>query len=221
MTWALIPVKRLNFVKQRLSGILTLPQRKEIFLAMLNDVINVLQASDLIKGLAIVTADPEVKKIVESSINAVKPVTFILEKDSLTLNGALNYAIRELESYNTTRVLILHGDLPFIRLEALNKLVKLADLYQMVIIPDRHFKGTNGLLLNPLKIIRPAFGADSFSKHLAKAKAMDLLYYIYAHPALGHDIDTPADLLRLFKDGKHTLTYNMINEIDKYVLQPF
>lgn len=220
MTWALIPVKRLNFVKQRLSGLLTLPQRKEIFLAMLNDVINVLQASELIKGLALVTPDPDVKKIVESSFKAVKPVIFILEEDSFSLNGALNYAIRELENNNATRVLILHGDLPFIKLEELNKLLKLADLYPVVIIPDRHFKGTNGLLLNPLKIMRPAFGADSFSKHLAKAKAMDLLYHVYAHPAFGHDVDSPSDLLRLFKDGRHTLTYDVINKIDKYVLQP-
>jgi 2-phospho-L-lactate guanylyltransferase len=64
----------------------------------------------------------------------------------------------------------------------------------VVIVPDRHGTGTNGLLLSPPDAIAPSFGPGSFERHRALALAAGMPCRVERPPSLLLDIDTGADL---------------------------
>ena len=64
----------------------------------------------------------------------------------------------------------------------------------MTIVPDRHGRGTNALLLAPPDAIDPCFGGDSRAAHVAAARAAGARLVELGGP-LTLDIDTPDDLL--------------------------
>ncbi len=64
----------------------------------------------------------------------------------------------------------------------------------MVIVPDRHGSGTNGLLLAPPDAIAPSFGPDSCERHRALALAAGVGFRLGQPASLLLDIDTGADL---------------------------
>jgi 2-phospho-L-lactate guanylyltransferase len=69
-----------------------------------------------------------------------------------------------------------------------------ADSREVVIVPDRHGTGTNGLLLCPCDAIAPSFGPGSCERHRALALAAGLPCRVERLPSLLLDIDTGADL---------------------------
>ena len=65
---------------------------------------------------------------------------------------------------------------------------------EIVIVPDRHGTGTNGLLLTPPGAIPPSFGPDSFERHRQLAREAGVACRVERVPSLLLDIDTGADL---------------------------
>jgi len=65
---------------------------------------------------------------------------------------------------------------------------------EVVIIPDRHGTGTNGLMLAPPDAILPSFGPDSFERHSELARAAGVSCRVERPPSLLLDIDTGSDL---------------------------
>src|SRR5207244_9430624 len=68
---------------------------------------------------------------------------------------------------------------------------------EVVIVPDRHGTGTNGLLLTPPDAIAPSFGPGSCARHRALARAAGASCRLAHPPSLLLDIDTGADLAAL------------------------
>ena len=68
---------------------------------------------------------------------------------------------------------------------------------EVVIVPDRHGTGTNGLLLTPPGAIRPSFGPDSCERHIGLAREAGVACRVERVPSLLLDIDTGADLAAL------------------------
>ena len=64
----------------------------------------------------------------------------------------------------------------------------------VAIVPDRHGRGTNALVLRPPDVIDFCFGGDSWQAHLEAARAADATIETLDGP-LTLDIDTPEDLL--------------------------
>jgi 2-phospho-L-lactate guanylyltransferase len=67
----------------------------------------------------------------------------------------------------------------------------------VVIVPDRHGTGTNGLLLSPPDAIAPSFGPDSCERHRALALEAGIEARLARPASLLLDIDTGADLAEL------------------------
>jgi 2-phospho-L-lactate/phosphoenolpyruvate guanylyltransferase len=93
------------------------------------------------------------------------------------------------------RVLLVPGDCPALDPRELSSL--LASPGQVVIVPDRHGTGTNALLLEPPAVMPPSFGAGSFARHAALARAAGARVKVAELPSLGLDVDTPDDLAAL------------------------
>lgn len=68
---------------------------------------------------------------------------------------------------------------------------------EVVIVPDRHGTGTNGLLLTPPGAIAPSFGPDSCERHIGLAREAGATCRVERVPSLLLDIDTGADLAAL------------------------
>ena len=68
---------------------------------------------------------------------------------------------------------------------------------RVVVIPDRHGTGTNGLLLAPPDAIEPGFGPDSCERHLQRARAAAVACEVARVPSLLLDVDTGSDLAAL------------------------
>ena len=68
---------------------------------------------------------------------------------------------------------------------------------EVVIVPDRHGTGTNGLLLTPPDAISPSFGPDSCERHRALALAAGIACPVERPRSLLLDIETGADLAAL------------------------
>jgi 2-phospho-L-lactate guanylyltransferase len=90
-------------------------------------------------------------------------------------------------------VLCIPGDCPALDPDELDHLLRDAN-DEVVILPDRHGTGTNGLLLTPPDRIVPSFGPGSCERHAQLATAAGAHWRVERVESLLLDIDTGEDL---------------------------
>ncbi len=88
----------------------------------------------------------------------------------------------------------------------------------VLIVPDRHGTGTNGLLLTPPDALPSSFGPDSRKRHEAEAAAANVESEVVEVPSLGMDVDTVEDLEALQErlansHGGAARTRGMLNQL--------
>lgn len=109
------------------------------------------------------------------------------------LNGALSQAAAHAAALGAQRLLILPCDLPRLDIEALDAMENLPVFGKGVVIaPDRHFEGTNALLVDA-SVRKFAFGKDSYARHLAQGEARGVRTFPCVNAALAFDLDTAED----------------------------
>jgi 2-phospho-L-lactate guanylyltransferase len=191
---AIIPVRSLERAKSRLGAVLDPEERRDLVLRLLARTIRaVLEAPSL--GVAVVVSpDPAVLETAASA--GARP----LAQRGSGLNGSLDEARTAALAAGARCLLILPADLPTIEPSDLEALVAAAESLppgpRVVLVPDRHGRGTNALLLEPPTVIPFAFGGDSRAAHSALAAAAGAAY-AELDGRLSLDLDTPDDLLAL------------------------
>jgi 2-phospho-L-lactate guanylyltransferase len=206
--FAIIPVKTLLKSKIRLSTVLGQPERQVFTLAMLEDVLKAVKCSE-VHQTVLVSSDSVVKKIAHEF-----KVMFLQEKMQ-GLNKAVNQATRWCLQKNAESVLILPADIPLLKPEDVNKMVRLGSEETSVVVfsPSKN-GGTNALLLKPPNIIQPRFGPNSFRKHLNEASALKVPSKIYLSKRVSLDIDTVDDLKLLLKTEENTSSHKFLKSIN-------
>jgi 2-phospho-L-lactate guanylyltransferase len=191
-TAAILPVKRFDRAKQRLGESVADPLRRELAEAMVADVLAALAQTDSIEQTILVTGEHSV------AISARRQGAIVIEDDDEHGQpAAAALGIQRALAEGIERVLCVPGDCPTLDPAELNALLHdpLDDGKPVVVVvPDRHGVGTNGLLLSPPDAIAPSFGADSCERHRALALAAGLDCRVQRVPSLLLDIDTGADL---------------------------
>jgi 2-phospho-L-lactate guanylyltransferase len=191
---AIIPVRSLERAKSRLGAVLDPEERRDLVLRLLARTIRaVLEAPSL--GVAVVVSpDPAVLETAASA--GARP----LAQRGSGLNGSLDEARTAALAAGARCLLVLPADLPTIEPSDLEALVAAAESLppgpRVVLVPDRHGRGTNALLLEPPTVIPFAFGGDSRAAHSALAAAAGAAY-AELDGRLSLDLDTPDDLLAL------------------------
>ena len=71
---------------------------------------------------------------------------------------------------------------------------------EVVIAPDRHFKGTNALLVDA-SVRKFAFGKNSLARHIAQGEARGVRTFPCVKPALAFDLDTAEDFSEWVRGG--------------------
>jgi 2-phospho-L-lactate guanylyltransferase len=187
-TAAVLPVKSYTRAKQRLGD--AVGDRQELAAAMVADVLDALAAVREIDDVVVVTAEPLAARAAEDSGAHV-----VDDPEEAGQSAAAARGIDAAMVRGAGRVLLVPGDCPALDPREVAALLTRRD--GVVIVPDRHGSGTNALLLTPPTAVAPSFGAGSFARHAALARAAGARVKVAELPSLGLDVDTPADLAAL------------------------
>ena len=185
-TIAILPVKSFGAAKQRLGGLVGAQARAVLARAMLTDVLAALARVPELAEVAVVTANPLAAELEAGG------VTVLHDDREDGQSAAAQIGIAHALAGGYDRALLVPGDTPLVEPAELSALVARPE--QVVIVPDRHGTGTNGLLLCPVDAIAPAFGPGSRARHEAAARAAGVTFAVDPLPSLVLDVDTPDDL---------------------------
>jgi 2-phospho-L-lactate guanylyltransferase len=198
--WALLPIKRGEYAKERLAGALSATERRALCRVMLEDLLAVLCNHPLLDGVAVVSDDPDVQML------AKRWSAVVLEESSLQvcgLNAVVQAAIREMGNSGISDAMVVHGDLPLLNASEVTQLVAThaaLGTSAITLAPDRRGTGTNCILYSQSAGFRFNYGTDSFRKHCDQLLAAGTPWAIARHAGTACDIDYPDDL-RYFLDS--------------------
>ena len=187
---AVVPVGELERAKSRLGEVLDAEERRDLVIALLQRTLEATGGTPRIAETLVVTPDDEV-----AAIARVAGARVIRQTDR-GLNHGLEDARRAAVDAGATALLVLPADLPGVSPAAIDAILTTLDGRSPVvaIVPDRHGRGTNSLLLSPPGVIDFAFGGDSRVAHRHEAEAASTRVVELDGP-LSLDVDTPEDLL--------------------------
>jgi 2-phospho-L-lactate guanylyltransferase len=187
-TAAILPVKRFPIAKQRLGESVADSLRADLARAMVGDVLSALRECAAIETTIVVTCEPSVAA-------AARYIDAIVVEDSAEegQSAAASLGLARALDEGFERALCVPGDCPTLDPEELDRLLD-GGRTEVVIVPDRHGTGTNGLLLTPPDVMTPSFGPDSCERHGELAKAAGAHCLVEQVASLLLDIDTGEDL---------------------------
>ena len=188
---AIIPVGTLDGAKSRLGNVLDAEERIELTKLLARRTIGAAVATTAIAETIVITPDDEVRDLANEL--GARP---LLQRDS-GLNRGITAARAEAIAAGADAIVILPIDLPGITSPAIEELLApLADPRRPLVamVPDRHGRGTNALLIAPPDAIEVRFGSDSRRVHAAAAELADARLVELGGP-LALDVDTADDLL--------------------------
>ena len=188
---AVVPVGTLDGAKSRLGETLDAEERRDLATRLLARTLEAALATPGIDEVLVVTPDDEVRQLAARA--GARPI----RQQSQGLNVGLRQARDEVLASGGDALLVVPIDLPLISAEALQAvLAPLDDRTRplVVLVPDRHGRGTNALLVAPPDAIEFGFGGDSRRAHAACAADAGARFVELDGP-LSLDIDTPDDLL--------------------------
>ncbi len=187
--WALVPVKPFALAKSRLASLFSPPERADLSQRLLSRTLVVLAETPGLARTLVVSRDPAALALAHQAGALAWP-----EPDgALDLNGALRAARAAALAAGAQAVLALPADLPRLTPADVAALLPGGGEPAVVVAPDRHGRGTNGLFLRPPDLIDFAFGPDSCREHLARARGAGLRPSLCQRPNLALDLDTPED----------------------------
>jgi 2-phospho-L-lactate guanylyltransferase len=188
---AIIPVGTLDGAKSRLGAVLDAEERLELTMLLARRTIAAAVATAGIAETIVVTPDDAIRRLADEL--GARP----FRQRDRGLNHGITAARDEAIAAGADAVVILPIDLPDITPAAIEDvLTPLADPQRplVTIVPDRHGRGTNALLIAPPDAIEVCFGGDSRQAHVAAAKMAEARLVELGGP-LALDVDTPDDLL--------------------------
>jgi len=206
--FVIIPVKRLDNAKSRLSSLLTDDERKQFCLKMLEDVLGTVKSTKRAHETVVVSKDPLV-----SEITKIFDVAYLKERKrglNKTVSEAVNWCVKR----EATSVLVLPADVPLVVPTDLNRIFTLGEEASMVISTSRNGKGTNALLLTPPNVSPTFYGPRSFQRHIKEASKLKISFRRYRSPRIALDIDTVEDLTYFVSlKAKETSAYKVLEKI--------
>ena len=190
-TTAIVPVKGLSTANARLNDLLGEEERTRLAEALFLDLIVKLPRSRCIDDVLVVTADEGIARQVRWFGHKA-----LLQEADEGHSEAAAAGARAAMAEGTQRVAMLPVDCPMLDTEELDAHIGRSPR-TVLIIPDRHGTGTNGLVLAPPDVFLPAFGPESCSRHVSRARASGISFALEEVESMGIDLDTPQDFALL------------------------
>lgn len=195
-----IPIKQLENAKQRLSGVLSDVQRRDLFRAMVEDVLEAATTCDRVDEVIVTTSDATVARLANEYSARVIP-----EPEQPGLIEAVTHTAGILAAEGVEVMVFLPGDVPLVTVEELEVVLDgfgQSDKAEFLICPADDLGGSNCVVCSPPDCMVFGFGEDSFRRHLKLAKERHIVPIVTKLPGIGLDVDTPDDLTRLANELK-------------------
>ena len=186
-TSVIIPVKTFQRSKTRLG--LSEEKTKELCRLLLDEVVKTVSESKLIDRTIIVTDEEEISDIIKKY-----DCTKIQDKQETSVNNAVGLAEEYLLENGFTHSIVLPLDVPFFYLEDLENLLKFSSKNSVLIVPSRHYDGTNALVRTPINSMKPMYDEGSYSFQIDSAEKFNVKISIGLINRLMLDIDSIEDL---------------------------
>ena len=205
-TTVIIPVKSFQKSKTRLQ----LSEEKTIELCrlLLREVIKTVSESGLIDKTIVVSNEDKISDIIKEY--DCKKIPDVNEK---SVNDAVGLAESYLLENKFTHSIVLPLDVPFFYSEDIEKLLNFSEAKSVVIVPSRHFDGTNALLRTPIDSMKPRYDEGSYSFQIESAKNFDVKICVGLVYRLMLDIDSVEDLEFVIKQNIKPEFCSKIREI--------
>ena len=191
-SWAVLPVKPFDWAKSRLDTVLTPAERAALARQLMRGSLSALIESRCFERVIVVSRDAEALALAQEQ-GALGLAEDAPADLNLAIVAARNLAIDE----DVHSLLVLASDLPLVRPEDIQRVIAAGDTASAVIVPDRRAEGTNALLLQPPDLIEPAFGIQSFQRHLTLLSAAGASATVLRLERIAFDVDVPEDLADL------------------------
>lgn len=208
-TLVIVPVKRFENSKTRLSSILNAGEREQLAGLMLHDTLASLAPLSL--GIVVVSPDGRAGEIAGRH-----GAQFIREEKDSGVNAAVHLADDYCARAGAEATIVVPEDLPLLNALDINEICAMAekDPVSVVICPSARYDGTNILLRRPPSAIRTQYDNDSYNKHTEAAKQAGATLHVARMDRLMFDIDTPSDVARLVrkKDATAKATLKFLSD---------
>ncbi|MGH9692609.1 MAG: 2-phospho-L-lactate guanylyltransferase [Bryobacteraceae bacterium] len=207
--WAVVPVKRFADAKSRLASVLGSSERHELARRMFDDVLeSLLQCSDALTGIIVVTADHEA-----AALGQRRGAKVVLEEEDRGVNAAVQLAIAPLHDESDAAVLIVPSDLPQLSRATIEAAAEAISSPRSLAIAEASADGgTNLLACRPAHAVPLHFGPNSFVRHTRAAERAGLAVRTLHMSDLQRDIDRPDDLYAFQALRTDTKTHQFLSE---------
>jgi 2-phospho-L-lactate guanylyltransferase len=206
--WAVVPVKDLAHAKQRLAKVLSAQERRELFAAMLEDVLGALAASAGLAGTLMVTRDP-----LAQNLAARYGARLVAEEQNRGHSAASTLGARTLAHETAAGMVQVPADIPLLTPDDVAALLRAHGEPPAVTLgPARDERGTNALVCSPPDVLPLRFGDDSFWPHLERARSLGIEPQIVRRRGLALDVDTPDDLAAFLAAPSETRAWAYLSE---------
>ena len=186
-TSVIIPVKTFHKSKTRLQ--LSEEKTNKLCRLLLEEVIRTIHESKLIDKTIVVTNEEQISDIIEKyGCEKIK------DEHETSVNDAVKLAEEYLVENEFTHSIVLPLDVPFFESDDLKKLLDFSENESVIVVPSRHFDGTNALLRTPINSMTPRYDEGSYSFQIESAKTSNVKISVGLVYRLMLDIDNPEDL---------------------------
>ena len=195
--WVLLPLKDFVKAKQRLSGCLNVAERRGLFQAMVEDVLDELVSIDVIERIVLLSDDPAAHLLATCYGVECWSERELGQGLNPVIEGALDRIAHTAPTIS--QVMVVHGDLPLINAVELGAMIDAGshDPDSLIIAADRGEQGSNVVLMPMFARVPVCYGPGSLAAHQQEAAARGVNTVVMRTRWLAMDIDTRDDLTNL------------------------
>jgi 2-phospho-L-lactate guanylyltransferase len=203
-TAIIIPIKKFDKSKTRLSPFLNPPERKELTDCLIIDLLGKL--CELENSQIIIVTGERI-----NSLEKFNDIVIINEINVNGVNNAIGLANEFIEKSGFKESLIIPIDLPLLSTKDIKDIIKFSGMFEngVCIVPSRRYDGTNVLLRKPNLIIDTFYDNNSFYNHIKKTVEKKKAIKILNYENLMIDLDTIEDAATIIN------RYNEMPDSDK------
>jgi 2-phospho-L-lactate/phosphoenolpyruvate guanylyltransferase len=196
-TYAIVPVKRFENAKTRLSSMLDIDDRIRLSSLMLEDTLQILSVAASLTQVIIVSADKRAEAIATKY-----GANFLREEKEKGVNSAVALADIYCMKQTADATMVIPQDLPLLDAIDISKACELAENESrcIVICPSLRYDGTNMLLRKPPSVIATFYDTDSYNMHVKAAIKIGVPVKRFFSKTIMNDVDSPEDALQLIKE---------------------
>ncbi len=201
-----VPIKGYAGAKQRLDPPLTADERSALAAAMAEDVLGVVsQMAEY--GRYAVSDEPLALELARRL-----GITAIDDGERAGQSAAVRQGFEAAWDAGFSAALTIPGDVPGVTRAELETLCEFRPEVEVLMVPDRDRRGTNGLRLIPPHAIALRFGEESLALHQAEARRAHRSQAALDLPSLACDLDRPEDLAAFLRWAPDTATMRLLQD---------